>query len=104
MYVLYIIFEKCVVNDESTINGNGDLKNGPVCICNILQKKSVSWKQDSDLVEVTYFEYDESERSTYFILIIIYFNLRHTIILHLLTLHIISFLFKIIFHSYCLDI
>lgn len=74
MFVFNIIFEKCLVNDESIINGISNLKNSPEIVCNLPQKKSVSWKQDSDLVQFTYFEYEESERSTYVILKIIYFN------------------------------
>ncbi|CAH1736219.1 serine/threonine-protein phosphatase 1 regulatory subunit 10 isoform X2 [Aphis gossypii] len=52
--------------DESTTNNCNDKKSGMrsvlVYVRNKSSKKSVSWKQESDLVKVSYFEHDETER------------------------------------------
>eukprot|EP00102_Acyrthosiphon_pisum_P001948 XP_001942920.3 PREDICTED: putative mediator of RNA polymerase II transcription subunit 26 [Acyrthosiphon pisum] len=52
--------------DESTTNNCNDNKSGMrsvlVYVRNKSSKKSVSWKQENDLVKVSYFEHDETER------------------------------------------
>ncbi|XP_060876744.1 serine/threonine-protein phosphatase 1 regulatory subunit 10-like [Metopolophium dirhodum] len=52
--------------DESTTNNSNDDKSGMrsvlVYVRNKSSKKSVSWKQENDLVKVSYFEHDETER------------------------------------------
>jgi len=58
--------------DESTTNNCNDDKSGMrsvlVYVRNKSSKKSVSWKQESDLVKVSYFEHDETERGIAIIL------------------------------------
>lgn len=52
--------------EETTkINGEDDksnIKSVLVYVRNKSSKKSVSWKQESDLVQISYFEHDETER------------------------------------------
>lgn len=65
--MLYIInLKKYLVSNESTKSNCGEIKIGLnsvlVYVRNKSSKKSVSWKQESDLVQVSYFEHDETER------------------------------------------
>jgi len=61
-----IIFNVFKAIDESTTNNCDDEKSGLksvlVYVRNKSSKKSVSWKQENDLVKVSYFEHDETER------------------------------------------
>lgn len=68
-----IILNVFKVIDESTTNNNfNDNKSGMrsvlVYVRNKSSKKSVSWKQENDLVKVSYFEHDETERGIVIIL------------------------------------
>jgi len=58
--------------NESTTNNCNDNKSGMrsvlVYVRNKSSKKSVSWKQENDLVKVSYFEHDETERGIAIIL------------------------------------
>lgn len=62
--IIFNIFTTAI--DESTTNNCNDKKSGMrsvlVYVRNKSSKKSVSWKQESDLVKVSYFEHDETER------------------------------------------
>jgi len=48
-------------NNDISNNTDG-LKSILVCVKNKSSKKSVSWKPENVLVEISYFEHDETER------------------------------------------
>lgn len=68
---------KCLAADESTtinaVDNKVSLRSVLVYVRNKSSKKSVSWRQENDLVQVSYFENDETERGMllYFYLILI---------------------------------
>lgn len=75
MFIINVFFKRLAA-DESTESNNVDNKDGLrsvlVYVRNKSSKKSVSWRQENDLVQVSYFEHDETERGKliYFYLII----------------------------------
>lgn len=54
--------ESNIIDDS---DNKGDLKSILVYVRNKSSKKSVSWKQEDVLVQVSYFEHDETERGMY---------------------------------------
>jgi len=59
-------FDHAITPDELSKNNNSDIKTEMksvlVYVRSKSSKKSVSWKQESDLVQVSFFEHDETER------------------------------------------
>lgn len=62
---LYVYLYFSAAEDTTKINGEdnkSNIKSVLVYVRNKSSKKSVSWKQENDLVQVSYFEHDETER------------------------------------------
>jgi len=80
--------------DESTTNNCNDNKSGMrsvlVYVRNKSSKKSVSWKQENDLVKVSYFEHDETERGIAYILILMS-SCTHTMFRLVITYYLLVF-------------
>lgn len=59
---VYIYFS--AAEETTKINGEdkSNIKSVLVYVRNKSSKKSVSWKQENDLVQISYFEHDETER------------------------------------------
>jgi len=56
------------IENTDDSDNKGGLKSVLVYVRNKSSKKSVSWKQESVLVQVSYFEHDETERGMIYML------------------------------------
>lgn len=65
MLIFLFFLAANVIDDEiCEPEDKSGLKSVLVYVRSKSSKKSVSWKQENDLVQVSYFEHDENERGT----------------------------------------